>query len=80
MKKQKKEGLRYPPLNDLIHHVHNKYELVLAASKRAREIVDGKDPFIKAGIENPISIATEEIDEGLIDFENPVLDKMEETN
>ncbi len=74
MSKQHKKGLRYPPLNELISHVHNKYELVLATSKRAREIVDGAPPFIQTDIENPISIATEEIDEGKINFVNHVID------
>ena len=72
-KSNKYEGLRYPPLNDLIDKVHNKYELVLATSKRARELVDGAIPFIKYDVENPISIATEEIDEGVIQLDNPAL-------
>jgi DNA-directed RNA polymerase subunit omega len=56
-------GLRYPPLNDLIDKAQNKYELCIATAKRARELVAGEDPLVKVTIDNPISVATEEIAE-----------------
>jgi DNA-directed RNA polymerase subunit omega len=56
-------GLRYPPLNDLIDKAENKYELCIATAKRARELVAGEDPLVKVTIDNPISVATEEIAE-----------------
>ncbi|WP_329888034.1 DNA-directed RNA polymerase subunit omega [Pseudoramibacter faecis] len=56
-------GLRYPPLNDLIDKAQNKYELCIATAKRARELVAGEDPLVKVIIDNPISVATEEIAE-----------------
>ena len=68
---KKVNGMRYPALNDLIKRANNKYELVLATAKRAREIIDGANPLIPVRINNPISIATEEIDEGLIELVNP---------
>lgn len=74
----KKEGMRYPPLNNLVAKAHNKYELVLAASKRARELVDGEVPYVSIQVDNPISIATEEIEEGFIILENPALDEKNE--
>ena len=70
-----KKGMRYPALNDLIAKANNKYELVLATAKRAREIVDGADPLVKITIDNPISIATAEIAEGLVTLENPCFDE-----
>lgn len=56
-------GLRYPPLNDLIAKAQNKYELCIATAKRAREIVAGKEPLVEVKVDNPISIATAEIDQ-----------------
>lgn len=56
-------GLRYPPLNDLIDKAQNKYELCIATAKRARELVGGEDPLVKVIVDNPISVATEEIAE-----------------
>ena len=68
------KGMRYPALNDLIAKAHNKYELVLATAKRAREIVDGSEPLVKITIDNPISIATAEISENLVELNNPAFD------
>lgn len=62
----KKTGLRYPAINDLVAKADNKYELVLATAKRAREIVDGSDPLVIIDVNNPVSIATKEIDEDVV--------------
>lgn len=75
MKNNNSKGMRYPALNDLIKRANNKYELVLATAKRAREIIDGKDPLVHVVINNPISIATEEIAEDLVKLDNKVLDE-----
>ncbi|MDO4287666.1 MAG: DNA-directed RNA polymerase subunit omega [Eubacterium sp.] len=72
------KGMRYPALNDLIAKANNKYELVLATAKRAREIIDGDEPLVKITIDNPVSIATAEIAEGLVRPENPALNASEE--
>lgn len=69
------KGMRYPALNDLVAKADNKYELVLATAKRAREIIDHSEPLVKITIDNPISIATAEIADGLITLENPVFEK-----
>jgi DNA-directed RNA polymerase subunit omega len=58
--------MRYPALNDLIKLADNKYSLVLATAKRAREIVDGDEPLVKIKIDNPVTIATNEISEEMI--------------
>lgn len=65
-KNKEKKGLRYPAINDLIAKADNKYELVLATAKRAREIIDGDEPLVKIQIDNPVSIATAEIAEDLV--------------
>ena len=55
------KGLRYPAINDMIDKASNKYELVIATAKRARELIDGAQPLVKMDIDNPVSIATREI-------------------
>jgi DNA-directed RNA polymerase subunit omega len=56
-------GLRYPPINLMISKADNKYELCVATSKRARQLIDGAEPLVRINIDNPISTATEEIAE-----------------
>lgn len=58
--------MRYPALNDLIMKAENKYSLVLATAKRAREIVEGDESLVKIKIDNPVTIATNEIAEDMI--------------
>lgn len=66
------KGMRYPAINDLISKASNKYELVLATAKRAREIIDGDEPLVKITIDNPVSIATAEIAQDLVRPVQPV--------
>ncbi|MBI4856892.1 MAG: DNA-directed RNA polymerase subunit omega [Acetobacterium sp.] len=76
--------MRYPALNDLIKLADNKYSLVLATAKRAREIVDGDEPLVKIKIDNPVTIATNEISEEMIHcvhrVHTPEAELLEETN
>ena len=79
--------MRYPALNDLIKLADNKYSLVLATAKRAREIVEGDEPLVKIKIDNPVTIATNEISEEMIHCvhrvqvpEDGLLEKTNETD
>lgn len=76
--------MRYPALNDLISKAENKYSLVLATAKRAREIVDGDEPLVKIKIDNPVTIATKEIAEDMIHcvhkVHEPEADEIKETD
>ena len=60
-----------PPIGDLLEKVDCRYTLVIEASKRARQLVDGIPPLIDAkDKENmPVSIAVDEVDRGLITYE-----------
>ncbi|WKY42993.1 DNA-directed RNA polymerase subunit omega [Eubacteriaceae bacterium ES2] len=58
--------MREPGLNLLISKAGNKYSLVLAAAKRAREIIEGDEPLVKITIDNPVTIATNEIAHDLV--------------
>lgn len=47
--------------------VNSRYSIVLATSKRARQIIDGEMPLVDAKEgEKPLSIAIEELNEGKI--------------
>lgn len=52
----------YPPINELLEKVDSRYTLVVAASKRARQLIDGDEMRISAPYsKKPVSIATQEI-------------------
>lgn len=45
--------------------VNSRYSIVLATSKRARQLIDGELPLVNArGEDKPLSIAIEELNEG----------------
>lgn len=54
-------------VEDCLENVDNRFQLVLIASKRAREIAMGADPLVDAENDKPTVIALREIAEGLID-------------
>lgn len=46
--------------------VNSRYSIVMATSRRARQIIDGAEPLVKAGDRKPLSIAVEELQESKI--------------
>ncbi|MBD5393906.1 MAG: DNA-directed RNA polymerase subunit omega [Lachnospiraceae bacterium] len=46
--------------------VNSRYSIVMATSKRARQIIAGDDPLINAKDSKPLSIAVEELNQGKI--------------
>lgn len=45
--------------------VNSRYSIVLATSKRARQIIDGETPLVRAkGEAKPLSVAIQELNEG----------------
>ena len=52
-----------PTVNELLKHAENRYALVIATSKRAREIAKGDEPLAKTEDKSPVTIAAEEIAE-----------------
>lgn len=46
--------------------VNSRYSIVMATSKRARQIIAGEEPLIDAKGEKPLSIAVEELNQGKI--------------
>ena len=57
-----------PPIGELLDKVDCRYTLAVEASKRARELIGGSLPLIDTKDSNPLSIAIEEINRGLITY------------
>jgi len=57
-------------VEDCLENVDNRYDLVLLASKRARQIAMGAEPLIPANDDKPTVIALREIAENLVNNEN----------
>ena len=60
-----------PSVLELLEHADSRYTLVVEASKRGREIVNGAMPMIEAEGMKPLKIAVEEINRGLLSYESP---------
>ena len=41
--------------------VNSRYSIVLATAKRARQLIDGREPLVQAKCNKPLSIAVEEV-------------------
>jgi DNA-directed RNA polymerase subunit omega len=59
-----------PSINDVLDKIDNRYYLVTTVAKRAREIIDGAEPYVvnKNKEIKPVSLATQEVAEGEIHF------------
>ena len=58
----------YPSIDELKKRADSRYTLVMVASKRARDLIDGYPALVDIGNEKPVSIATEEIAEDMISY------------
>ncbi|MCB1671953.1 MAG: DNA-directed RNA polymerase subunit omega [Gammaproteobacteria bacterium] len=55
-------------VEDCLHEIDNRFQLVMVASKRARQIqTGGRDPLVSVDKDKPTVIALREIAEGLVD-------------
>lgn len=54
-------------VEDCLDNVDNRFQLVLIAAKRAREIALGDDPMVERDNDKPTVIALREIAAGLVD-------------
>lgn len=54
-------------VEDCLDNVENRFQLVLIAAKRARQIQMGADPLVPVDNDKPSVIALREIADGLID-------------
>lgn len=56
-------------VEDCLNNVDNRFDLVLLASRRARQLVNGVDPLVPWENDKPTVVALREIAEGLISEE-----------
>lgn len=53
-------------VEDCLENVDNRYDLLILAARRARQITFGADPLVKEDNDKPTVIALREIAEGLV--------------
>ena len=66
-----------PTVQELLTKAKNRYELVIATSKRARQISSGAEVKTKVKEESAVTLAANEIAEGKIDIIDPLEAKEE---
>ncbi len=57
-------------VEDCLKHIDNRYDLVLLASKRARQIAMGADPLVPEDNDKPTVVALREIADELVTPDN----------
>ncbi len=60
-----------PSLRNILDQGESKYTLVIAISKRARQLIDGANPMVETTSNKPVTIALEELLEGKLEYESP---------
>ena len=55
-----------PSVTELLTKVKNRYELVIATARRARQIAEGAESKIDIKEESPVTLAANEIAEGKV--------------
>jgi DNA-directed RNA polymerase subunit omega len=63
-------------VEDCLEHVDNRFDLVVLATKRARQLANGVEPLLPWENDKPTVMALREIAEGLINSDN--IDPQEE--
>ena len=57
-----------PTVTELLRKAKNRYELIIATSRRARQIAMGATPLTKVDEKSPVTIAANEIAEGKVNI------------
>lgn len=58
-----------PPVTELLKKVDSRYKLVIATSKRARQLAEGAEPLTSEKEDSMVTLAAVEIDEGKVVIE-----------
>lgn len=53
-------------VEDCLNRIDNRFEMVLTATKRARQVAHGADPLVEEQNDKPTVIALREIADGLV--------------
>ena len=69
-----------PTVKELLEHVENRYALVIATSKRAREVSNGDTVLVETEETAPVTIAANEIVAGKVKIVEEETAKNEENN
>ena len=56
-------------VEDCLNRIDNRFEMVLTATKRARQIANGADPLVEEENDKPTVLALREIADGLVNPE-----------
>jgi DNA-directed RNA polymerase subunit omega len=56
-------------VEDCLDRIDNRFEMVLTATKRARQIANGAEPLVEEENDKPTVIALREIADGLVNTE-----------
>ncbi len=65
-------------VEDCLDHVDNRFNLVLLATKRSRQLAGGVEPLLPVDNDKPTVVALREIADGLIDANNVEPEQVEE--
>ena len=57
-----------PSVVDLLKKVEDRYSLVIVTSRRARQIIDGNEPLTLNPSKKPLTVAVNEVNEGLVSY------------
>ena len=57
-----------PSVSELLKKANNRYELVIATARRARQIAAGDEPKTNVKEESPVTLAANEIAEGKVEI------------
>ena len=69
-----------PTVAELLKRANNRYELVIAAARRARQISAGDEPKTGVNETSPVTLAANEIAEGKVSIIEDEESKKEEEN
>lgn len=58
-----------PSIVDLLEKVDNRYSLVIVTSKRARQIIEGADTYVKVDSNKSLTIAINEVNQDIVKYE-----------
>ena len=67
-----------PTVSELLTKAKNRYELVIATSRRARQIAGGAEVKTDVKEESPVTLAANEIAEGKVEIVEPDEEKIVE--
>ena len=57
-----------PTVKELLEHAENRFALVIATSRRARQIANGDKKLTNVDEESPVTLAANEINEGKVEI------------